>query len=244
MPNLRKYLTTVFLLLTVFACSNSWVSVYEGSHHIAAKIKIALDNSHIPVKIESSGNAIAVKVPGRNLQQSQALIDSLLIILHDTCKKGNILEEYFVPFIPDLTKKSTRELVRSSWYALSRHEDIFHVSCDTVHSQSHFPARMVIWYDSLSSQKDHVEELVKQELSSIGVSGAIQHDVRDIRSLIHSEVLQSADSSSEYRLIVLEPFSFRVPDHDKVSAGVQIMIVFFLFLSSGGVLGYWFAKRG
>ncbi len=236
-----KRIVLLFILCSYFtACNNSDVIVYEGAAHKGLRLDALLSSSGVLSRTVVHSDTAVITVPEQHLERTYFIFRNVLPIIDSGCDKDTSLSDFFIPRkssvgIPDKDVLSeVRKIVTS-------HDAIFHVSC----SQELHQMEDIVWFDSQDRTIDTVHSIIEKILADRHFSAHYRYQLKDVRSYIFGDGVQANNRKSrfDFHLIVFEPFSFHVLDREKVSVGIQLVTILMLFLFSGFIIGYWWARR-
>jgi hypothetical protein len=247
MKDLKKIIIIVSILLFVLSsCGEKWEVVFNGTEKNTKKLALGLEWFDVYPKVVSTGDAASFQLltPESKMHLTKSVIAVLLPMLNDSCKVESGISNYFLPRVLTIHNPLHENVLL--YESLERTPGVFHISCSETGEfrKEGSRARYTVWYySSVSSEESIREEFLKRE-SDFGVSLSSDFIYKNMSPLIESSLKDLLPSvSSARRLIIFEPFSFHVLDDEKVSAGIQFMVLLILFLLSGTVLGYWWGKR-
>lgn len=236
------YLTILFVPFLLSACNDPWEIVYQGNETSAIKISEVLSVYGVRHKRET-GAEYSIYVPHKEVLLHSQLIHTLLSISKDTCVESSDLKNLFVPKRIDQVEVVFSK-VRNIRSHVMPQKGIFNISCQD-HGVTGSPMLTpIVWFDSASIEEVRVQVLLEEAMKVYDRSQEIKFILKDIKKLVGLENhINDLSKNKLSSLVVFEPFSFHILNSEKVSAGIQLMSMLLLFLSSGFILGYWFGKR-
>ncbi|HMO17048.1 MAG TPA: hypothetical protein PKA63_00310 [Oligoflexia bacterium] len=230
------------LIIFILGCSGSRKKVYEGSEDDTKKIQILLDISGVSAesRIESGGR-FSLFVSSSYYEEVSSALAQLDLILSMGCQADKGVRDYFLPNLGAGIKFKDNALADSYIDVLKKVPGIISVSCLGLESTSgEENVKFTVWYLNSWVPLEEIQDTINNMNNIFEIKSPGQFVFREI-PWKSARVKQLSDSS--VKLIVFEPFSFRVLDREKSIASFQFLIMLSLFLISGFALGFWWGKR-
>lgn len=235
----------ILSLCVISSCAESWVNIYTGSKEEAYKLHRILSEYEYTSRVLnfSSGTKAEVHVPQKDIDEVTLAVDKFISAIESNCGNNeNTLDKYFIPRRINPEKIESTN-IESFVNTVKSVDGVFNVQCPNGDALDSGDFAFVVWFNSNSYHKDTIKYEIESNLNLSGIKiEDLKINYRDVSELFTKNKL-SKSFRNKINLVVFEPFSFHVLDSEKVSAGLQIIVILGLFLMCGFVLGYWWSSQ-
>jgi len=149
-------------------------------------------------------------------------------VFDNVSNTGQTITEVLVPVL-----RKSKSIDSVSLDALKNQIGILEVGC----SDQGIRNQCSIWFVSSQISRSQIDQLISETIPANSIE---KFNFVDIQPLLISTLRSEIEKSkTPEKMIILDPFSFKVLDGEKDIAGAQLILVLGVFLLSGFVLGFW-----